>query len=465
MMWQAWKICRRRATAVAFFAACIFPWTAASANSDPLVGVVSEPGGAGVGAAWRMERSPYRGAGTRYDFVPIYVYEGQHAYLHAYRIGLKLERSGKHRFDVFLSHRFEGFPYDRIPASIAGMAERQPGADIGASYEYRSDWGALYAELLHDFIDTSRGNELRLGYRYDWKSGGLTIRPQLQLALRDARLNNYYYGVRPGEATAERSAYEPGAGANLQFGLYGAYPLSERWRLLAGVSATRWSKGVRGSPIVSDNGERALMLGLMYDFSPEHKPWPERKPLLVRAYAGRATECDVAKVVRLRCTSTQTRDETRVASLEIGRTFLERLHDWPFDIVGYVGVLRHDEKGVQPNSWQLNAYLKGLWYGFPWSDRVMTRIGLGVGLSYAHRIPLLEVRDQEKNGRNTSRLLNYGDPTIDVSVGDLLGVASLKRTFVGLGVTHRSGIFGTSQLLGNVSGGSNYIYTYLESEI
>src|SRR6185295_2996143 len=293
MMWQAWKICRRRATAVAFFAACIFPWTAASANSDPLVGVVSEPGGAGVGAAWRMERSPYRGAGTRYDFVPIYVYEGQHAYLHAYRIGLKLERSGKHRFDVFLSHRFEGFPYDRIPASIAGMAERQPGADIGASYEYRSDWGALYAELLHDFIDTSRGNELRLGYRYDWKSGGLTIRPQLQLALRDARLNNYYYGVRPGEATAERPAYDPGAGANLQFGLYGAYPLSERWRLLAGVSATRWSKGVRGSPIVSDNGERALMLGLMYDFSPEHKPWPERKPLLVRAYAGRATECDV----------------------------------------------------------------------------------------------------------------------------------------------------------------------------
>jgi len=133
--------------------------------------------------------------------------------------------------------------------------------------------------------------------------------------------------------------------------------------------------------------------------------------------------------------------------------------------VGYVGVRRHDEKGIQPNSWQLNAYLKGLWYGFPWSDRVMTRIGLGVGLSYAHRIPLLEVRDQEKNGRNTSRLLNYGDPTIDVSVGDLLGVASLKRTFVGLGVTHRSGIFSTSQLLGNVSGGSNYIYTYLESEI
>lgn len=46
-----------------------------------------------------------------------------------------------------------------------------------------------------------------------------------------------------------------------------------------------------------------------------------------------------------------------------------------------------------------------------------------------------------------------------------LGVRSLQRTFLGLGVSHRSGIFGTSQLLGNVSGGSNYLYSYVEWEM
>ncbi len=446
---------RRGATAAAIGAACLVASAAALANSDPLVGVVSEPGGAGVGAALRMERSPYRGAGTRNDLVPLYLYEGEYLYLHAYRLGLKLEASERHRFDLFLSHRFEGFPYDRVPASLAGMAPRGPGLDYGASYEYRGGWGAAYAELLHDAVNVSHGTELRLGYRYDWRSGRLSLRPQLQVGLRDAKLNNYYYGVLPAEANAARPAYAPGAGANVQFGLYGSYALSERWRLLAGATATRWSEGVRASPIVSDRGERALMLGLMYDFSPEHKPWPEKNPLLVRAFAGRATECDVAKVVRLVCTSVQTRDQTRVASLEVGRHFIERLNGWPFDIVGYVGLLRHDERGVQPDITQVNAQMKGLWYGFPWSDRVMTRIGLGVGVSYAHGVPLLEVRDQEKNGRNTSRLLNYLDPTIDVSVGDLLGMRTLKRTFIGLGVSHRSGIFGTSQLLGNVRGGSS----------
>jgi outer membrane protein len=453
------------ATAAAFGAACIAASAAALANSDPLVGVVSEPGGAGIGAAMRVERSPYRGAGTRNDLVPLYLYEGKYLYLHGYRIGLKLDASARHRFDVFLSHRFEGFPYDRVPASISGMAERQPGLDFGASYEYRGDWGAAYAELLRDAIGASNGSELRLGYRYDWRSGRLTLRPQVQLALRDAKLNNYYYGVRPSEANAARPAYEPGAGVNVLLGLYGSYPLSERWRLLAGVSTTRWPKSVRASPTVADRNAHAVTLGLIYDFSPEHLPWPEKKPLLVRAYAGRATECDVAKVARLVCTSMQTRDQTRVASLEIGRPFVERLNGWPFDIVGYVGLLRHDEKGVQPDFMQLNAYMKGLWYGFPWSERVMTRVGLGVGLSYANRVPLLELRDQEKNRRNTSRLLNYVDPTIDVSAGDLLGVRALKRAFVGLGVSHRSGIFGTSQLLGNVSGGSNYIYSYVEWEM
>ena len=76
-------------------------------------------------------------------------------------------------------------------------------------------------------------------------------------------------------------------------------------------------------------------------------------------------------------------------------------------------------------------------------------------------MPYTEVTSQK--GKTTSRLLSYLDPTIDISVGDVLGVRSLKETYIGFGVSHRSGVFGASRLLGNVSGGSNYIYTYVES--
>ena len=52
-----------------------------------------------------------------------------------------------------------------------------------------------------------------------------------------------------------------------------------------------------------------------------------------------------------------------------------------------------------------------------------------------------------------------------MSVGDIIGVKALHDTYFGFGASHRSGIFGNSQLLGNVNGGSNYIYTYIESQI
>jgi len=214
--------------------------------------------------------------------------------------------------------------------------------------------------------------------------------------------------------------------------------------------------------IVERRTQTAAFAGLAYDFSPSHDAWPDGRPLIVKLLYGKSTDCDVAKIMLLKCFSTNTVDQTRVESIELGRPFIERLNGWPLDFVGFVGLLHHSEKGLQPDSWQANAYMKGYYYGFPWSGRVKTRLGFGVGLSYANRVPFVELRDQIARGRNSSRVLNYLDPTVDVSVGDLIGVKSMRETYVGLGVSHRSGIFGTSGLLGNVNGGSNYIYSYLE---
>jgi outer membrane protein len=93
---------------------------------------------------------------------------------------------------------------------------------------------------------------------------------------------------------------------------------------------------------------------------------------------------------------------------------------------------------------------------------VRTRLGMGAGVSLAQRVPLVEEQAQASRGRSTSKLLNYLDPSIDVSVGDLIGSRNLRETYVGVGVSHRSGIFGASQILGNINGGSNYFYGYLD---
>jgi len=435
---------------------------AAGASGDPLTGV-AEPGGVAIGFMPRVERSPYRSAGVRRDLVPLYLYEGERVYLHSLSVGLKFGGSEARRFDVFLRHRFEGHPSDDIPPSLEGMARREPGIDAGASAQAGGSWGIVFAELLQDVSSASRGSELRLGYKYPLRHGRFWLRPHATLSLRSSRLNDYYYGVRPDEARADRPAYEAGAGFMPELGILAAYQLSERWRVLAGATVAKLPATVRASPIVEHSSLSSVQFALLYDLSPEHEAWPEGRPLIARALYGASSECNAMHIALLRCTSTHTQDDTGIVGIEVGRPFVERLNGWPLDLAGFVGLTQHNERALQPDFPEIKAYIKAYFYGFPWDARLRTRLGLGLGLSYARRIPFSEQRDQASRGRSTSRLLNTFDPTADISVGELLGLARLRETYVGAGVSHRSGIFGSAQLLGNVNGGSNYIYGYVET--
>ena len=421
-----------------------------------------QPGGAGVGFFARVERSAYRGIGARQDFMPLYVYEGSHAYLRSYRVGLKAD-DGPWRLDLFLARRFEGTPYDLEPDELPGLERREQGADVGIGLSWRSGPHLVFGEAMRDATAVSHGGEVRAGYRHELGAGRLRLRTQATLGWRNSALNNYYYGVSPGEAAPGRPAYQPGAGAELQLQLTALYRISSAWTAIGGLTVVRRPAGVRDSPIVDrEDGQIGGFAGIVYDFSPQARQWPEGRPTIARVFYGPSSGCDMLKIVRLNCTKTHDEDQTSVAGFEIGRPVVQRLNGWPLDIALMVGLVRHKERGLQPDFWQVNGYIKAHYYGLPWSHLVRTRIGFGAGLAYARRVPFMEQRDQAIRGRDTSKLLNYMDPTIDVSLGDLVRVKRLKDTYVGLGVSHRSGIFGSSQLLGNVDGGSNYIYSYME---
>jgi len=426
---------------------------AALANSDPFTDVLPD-GGAGVGYVWRHERSTYRGAEGGLDNLPLYLYEGERAYLHGTRVGLKLKQEDW-RFDAFLSYRFEGFTHDRRPQSTVGLDPREPGIDAGIAVRRRMAWGTPYVELLRDASHRSEGTELRLGYWNEWARGRLTVRPHVMAAWRNAKLNDYYYGV---------SGYSAGAGIDAQAALYASYALDESWRLIGGLAATRRSSEIRASPIAQGGLQTEAFFGLLYDFSPKQKRWtPEEKPLIVKFLYGNSSDCDMLQIVRLACTTRHTVDNTDIWAVHFGRKLIERAGGWPVDLAGFVGVQRHLEKSYQDDFWQVNAFFKAYFYGFPWDSVVRTRLGMGSGLSYTEHITQMELHDQGRRGRGNWKLLNYLDPSIDVRLGDIVRSPRLRETYVGLGVSHRSGAFGRSQLLGNVNGGSNYIYLSLET--
>lgn len=430
---------------------------------DPMLGAVLDGGGAGLGMAVRTERSPYKDVEARYDLLPLYLYDDERVYLHSYRAGLKLKTTGAWHADAFLAERFEGFTAGERPAALQGLQSREPGVDVGLGVQFVQPGGAALVEVRRDVSNASDGLEARLGYFGRIDTERWVLSPFVLVAVRDAALNDYYYGVRASEARPGRPAASLGYGIDLMLGLQGRYELSTHWRAVLGVGVTRMAETIRDSPIVGNDSLLSAYLGVAYDFQPNSRRLETRPPLIVKALFGGSTDCNLLPIMTLRCFSLDTADRTRIAGIELGRPFVESLNGWPLDFAGYLGVLHRDERGFQPDGWQIQAYMKAFYRGFPWSDRVRTRAGFGAGFAWTTRVPYVEARDQEARSRTTSKLLNYLDPSVDVHLGDLFGTRRFGDTYFGVGVSHRSGIFGSSQLLGNVNGGSNYIYTYLES--
>lgn len=441
------------------------PVHAQTAAMETLSDLLAVPGSAGLGVLTEFDRSPYRGGGTRRDLTPLYIYEGERVFLRTDRVGLKFQAAPEHTLELFARRRFDAFPADEVPQALAGMERRANGLDLGVAWRWRFAGGQFYALAGNDASGTSDGWDATVGIntRHQW--GPVTLEPVLTATYRSARINNYYFGVRPQEARPGRPAYQPGWGLDVTAGLFATTPLSERWRGIAGITATRYSEAVRESPVADARVQPSLYLGAVYDFGAQKARWEGGEgPLIVRVFHGAASDdgCHLARIISLQCFRFNSRYPTEVTGLHVGKTFIEGLAGWPLDMIGMVGVVHHNDRPYQRNGIEVNAFMKAVYYGFPWRNRVKTRLGLGMGLSVTDPVPYDEVRSQAERNRPVSRVLNYLDPTLDVSLGDLVGKREWRDTFVGIGVSHRSGIFAMSRLLGSVNGGSNYIHLYLE---
>jgi outer membrane protein len=442
------------------------PAAQAQNHASGLAVDLPEPNSAALGFVPRLERSPYAGAGRRFDLMPLYIYNGNQLFLDVNRVGVKLLDEPSQRIDLLVERRLEGFPLTSTPASLTGMAQRLSSVDMGISYTLQQPWGQLKTELVRDINSTHQGTEARLGYAKEWRAGALSWRPTLSLAWRSAQLNDYYYGVKASEATATRAAYAPGAGLEARLGLHATHQVSRHWRLLTGVSATVLGKGVANSPIVQQRVLPSYYLGAVYDFGPHDSAWiGSASPTYFKVFHGQAAAdgCHLVKILTAQCLSTTSVNPTSISAVQIGRPFIQNFKGLPIDVVGYVGLAQHNDNGLQANGLQVDLFVKAFYTGFPWQDRLKTRLGMGMGVSMAQRVPYQEASSQVARGDQASRLLNYLDPSLDVSLGDLIGSRSLKDTYIGVGVSHRSGIFQASRLLGSVNGGSNYIYSFIET--
>jgi len=188
---------------------------------------------------------------------------------------------------------------------------------------------------------------------------------------------------------------------------------------------------------------------------------------IIRPLYGIATQSDLGDLLGFKDLK-EDPNHGQIAGIQVERYVYKRPYDFPVNITLQSSFITHfnsysgeeTDYYTNNNSYEINFGIKIYWTEFPWDRYVRTRLGVSEGLSYTSNITNLERHNQYH--QNNSNYLNYIDITLSFNAKDITGMDNLEDTYIGMGISHRSGIFGT---INGVDGGSNNVTFFFETEL
>ena len=150
---------------------------------------------------------------------------------------------------------------------LTGMEERDGSLEGGLNAVWATRPITISAAYYTDVSGKSDGDSATLSLAHPLRvSERWRITPSVGAEWLDADVVDYYYGVRPNETTAVRSAYEGKGSVNVRVGVTVRYGLSRDWSLFGGVGYTRLGSGITDSSIVVHDSVTALHFGGGWSF-------------------------------------------------------------------------------------------------------------------------------------------------------------------------------------------------------
>jgi MipA family protein len=429
-----------------------------------------EPGSVGLGIGYRFGNSPYRDVpnissdenNADSDLVPLYLYEGRRLYARGSWVGLRLQQRPSWGVDLVARYRFDRLEAEAHPF-FAGMEDREQTVDGGLSFYLAGPLGELSIAALTDLAGRHRGEEYDLTYRYPLAFGNWLVSPYVSMVHQSSDLTDYYYGVRLHEARPDRPFYQAGSGTLWRYGVDGAFRLSRGWRLHGSLGMERLPGAVRNSPLTDEDRLFMAFAGTSYFFPTLYDTQalrPDREATWTwRVNGGYTADANFYKVLQGAFRRAEEAD-THLAGFTVGRLLQDhgRAKYW-----ARFSLNRRFQGGYQPDFFEYVGYAMAMRHvGSPWSERELLRVGFGAGFSYTGKVPWVERVKQERRGRPTSHLLNYLEAQLDFPLRNWFGGGRLERCYAGMTIVHRSGVFASADLLGNVAGGSNVVTAHLE---
>ncbi|MEJ2257507.1 MAG: MipA/OmpV family protein [Woeseiaceae bacterium] len=401
----------------------------------------------------------------KFDLVPLYLYNGKYVFFRGTAGGVHLFSNDHIELNLLGRYRFNQLDPDRSDY-YEGMEKRRQSLDAGIEARYRGKWGSVNVNYLGDALGRHEGQSAEVTYRYPIDRGSLSFSPFISWAWNSDDLANYYYGVRPDEERQNRPAYMPGAAQYFSFGLNTTWWLADHIQFFANMGFTGSDDVIDESPLTDLESATVFFAGGTYVFGNVRHPELYISSDRAREWSwkvnyGYQADGNIVGEIDHGDFSKSSYADTNIAGLTLGKL----LSDGPrIDFTGKFALFRHfEEDEGNGNFWSYALFVAATGKGYsPWTNDEWFRYSFGFGMSYADKVPIAEQRKQVDRESNTSRFLNYLELQLDYPLRRLFKAESMQDCYAGITVVHRSGIFGTSDILGDVAGGSDWITAHLE---
>lgn len=205
--------------------------------------------------------TPYAGDATQTRWFPLFFYNSENLYFDGRRLGYILQQHSDWHLDAIASLQTQGY---KASSSVVfkGMSDRDPSIDGGLVWHWQQQPWKAEISLSHDLLGHHQGGSLQAKLGHGFQFTRMIVTPSIGIEWQGAKMANYYYGVRPSEATATRPAYQVGRARNTNIGLQALYFAGRDWNLIAQLSHSRYADAIASSPIVDEPKQTTLLFGI-----------------------------------------------------------------------------------------------------------------------------------------------------------------------------------------------------------
>lgn len=209
--------------------------------------------------------SIYQGVDGEALVMPMIQYQSGGLYFKGLEAGYRVVDSGLLEVAVMLQGRMDGYEEDDSDF-LAGMEDRKKSLDGGVRLSANVARARISFSWQHDLLDEHKGHESTLRVAVPFPVGQTIITPFVGASYLSDALADYYYGVRPEEATSVRPAYETDAAVKTFAGVSLMYAYDSNWKGMVSFNAEGYADEIADSPIVEDDSRYSVMGGVLYSF-------------------------------------------------------------------------------------------------------------------------------------------------------------------------------------------------------